>query len=88
MSIIGWIILGLLAGWLAGKIMRGSGYGFVGDIVLGIVGAIVGGWITGALLGIDVTGLNIPSLIVAVLGACLLVAISRALTGRRAGRGV
>ena len=88
MSIIGWIILGLLAGWLAGKIMRGSGYGFLGDIVLGILGAIVGGWITGALLGVDVTGLNIPSLIVAVLGACLLVAISRALTGRRVGRGV
>jgi uncharacterized membrane protein YeaQ/YmgE (transglycosylase-associated protein family) len=88
MSIIGWIILGLLAGWLAGKIMRGSGYGFLGDIVLGILGAIVGGWITGALLGVDVTGLNIPSLIVAVLGACLLVAISRAVTGRRVGRGV
>ena len=88
MSIIGWIILGLLAGWLAGKIMRGSGYGFLGDIVLGILGAIVGGWITGALLGVDVTGLNIPSLIVAVLGACLLVAISRAVAGRRVGRGV
>lgn len=88
MSIIGWIILGLLAGWLAGKIMRGSGYGFLGDIVLGILGAIIGGWITGALLGVDVTGLNIPSLIVAVLGACLLVAISRAVTGRRVGRGV
>ena len=88
MSIIGWIILGLLAGWIAGKIMRGSGYGFLGDIVLGILGAIVGGWITGALLGVDVTGLNIPSLIVAVLGACLLVAISRAVTGRRVGRGV
>jgi uncharacterized membrane protein YeaQ/YmgE (transglycosylase-associated protein family) len=88
MSIIGWIILGLLAGWIAGKIMRGSGYGFLGDILLGILGAIVGGWITGALLGIDVTGLNIPSLIVAVLGACLLVALSRAVTGRRAGRGV
>jgi uncharacterized membrane protein YeaQ/YmgE (transglycosylase-associated protein family) len=88
MSIIGWIILGLLAGWLAGKIMRGSGYGFLGDIVLGILGAIVGGWITGALLGVDVTGLNIPSLIVAVVGACLLVAISRAVTGRRVGRGV
>jgi len=88
MSIIGWIILGLLAGWIAGKIMRGSGYGFLGDILLGILGAIIGGWITGALLGIDVTGLNIPSLIVAVLGACLLVALSRAVTGRRAGRGV
>jgi uncharacterized membrane protein YeaQ/YmgE (transglycosylase-associated protein family) len=88
MSIIGWIILGLLAGWIAGKIMSGSGYGILGDIILGILGAIVGGWITGALLGVDVTGLNIPSLIVAVLGACLLVAISRALTGRRVGRGV
>ena len=88
MSIIGWIILGLLAGWLAGKIMRGSGYGFLGDVLLGLLGAVVGGWITGALLGVDVTGLNIPSLIVAVLGACLLVAISRALTGRRVGRGV
>jgi uncharacterized membrane protein YeaQ/YmgE (transglycosylase-associated protein family) len=88
MSIIGWIILGLLAGWLAGKIMRGSGYGFLGDVLLGLLGAVVGGWITGALLGVDVTGLNIPSLIVAVLGACLLVAISRALTGGRVGRGV
>ncbi len=88
MSIIGWIILGLLAGWLAGKIMRGSGYGFLGDVLLGLLGAVVGGWVTGALLGVDVTGLNIPSLIVAVLGACLLVAISRALTGRRVGRGV
>ena len=88
MSIIGWIILGLLAGWLAGKIMRGSGYGFLGDVLLGLLGAVIGGWITGALLGVDVTGLNIPSLIVAVLGACLLVAISRALTGRRVGRGV
>ena len=88
MSIIGWIILGLLAGWLAGKIMRGSGYGFLGDVLLGLLGAVVGGWVTGALLGVDVTGLNIPSLIVAVLGACLLVAISRALTGRRGGRGV
>ena len=88
MSIIGWIILGLLAGWLAGKIMRGSGYGFLGDVLLGLLGAVIGGWITGALLGVDVTGLNIPSLIVAVLGACLLVAISRAVTGRRVGRGV
>jgi uncharacterized membrane protein YeaQ/YmgE (transglycosylase-associated protein family) len=83
MSIIGWIILGVLAGWIAGKIMHGGGYGLVGDLVLGILGALVGGWITGTLLGIDVTGLNIPSLIVAVVGACLLVAISRAIKGRR-----
>jgi uncharacterized membrane protein YeaQ/YmgE (transglycosylase-associated protein family) len=45
-SIIAWIALGLIAGWLAGVLVRGSGYGVIGDIVLGIVGALVGGWIT------------------------------------------
>ena len=86
MSIIGWIVLGLIAGWLAGQFMRGGGYGIVGDIVLGILGALVGGWITSALLGRDmVNGFNIESLIVAVLGAILLIAISRLFTGRRVG---
>jgi uncharacterized membrane protein YeaQ/YmgE (transglycosylase-associated protein family) len=86
MSIIGWIVLGLIAGWLAGQFMRGGGYGIVGDIVLGILGALVGGWITSALLGRDmVNGFNIESLIVAVLGAIVLIAISRLFTGRRVG---
>ncbi len=85
MSIIAWIVLGLIAGWLAGQIMRGGGYGIVGDIVLGIVGAIIGGWITGALLGRDmVNGFSIESVIVAVIGAIILIAISRLFTGRRA----
>ena len=89
MSIIGWIVLGLIAGWLAGQFMRGGGYGIVGDIVLGILGALVGGWITSALLGRDmVNGFNIESLIVAVLGAILLIAISRLFTGRRVGNRV
>lgn len=84
MSIIAWIVLGLIAGWLAGIIMRGSGYGIIGDIVLGIVGAIVGGWITGALLGRDmINGFNVETLLVAVLGAIVLIAISRLFTGRR-----
>jgi uncharacterized membrane protein YeaQ/YmgE (transglycosylase-associated protein family) len=84
MSIIAWIILGLIAGWLAGQIMRGGGYGLVGDIVLGIVGAIIGGWITGAVLGRDmVNGFSIESVIVAVIGAIILIAISRLFTGRR-----
>ncbi|MBV9329583.1 MAG: GlsB/YeaQ/YmgE family stress response membrane protein [Chloroflexi bacterium] len=85
MSIIAWIVLGLIAGWIAGMVMRGGGYGIIGDIVLGIVGAIIGGWITGALLGSDmVNGFNIQSLIVAVIGAIVLIAISRLFTGNRA----
>jgi len=89
MSVIGWIVLGLIAGWLAGQFMRGGGYGIIGDIVLGILGAIVGGWLTGQLLGRDiVNGFNIESLIVAVLGAVVLIAISRLFTGRRASNRV
>ncbi len=84
MSIIAWIVLGLIAGWLAGIIMRGGGYGIIGDIVLGILGALVGGWLTGVLLGRDVvSGFNIETLIVAVIGAIVLIAISRLFTGRR-----
>jgi uncharacterized membrane protein YeaQ/YmgE (transglycosylase-associated protein family) len=84
MSIIAWIVLGLIAGWLAGMLMRGGGYGIVGDIVLGILGAIIGGWITGVVLGADlVNGFNVISVLVAVLGAIVLIAISRLFTGRR-----
>ncbi len=84
MSIIAWIVLGLIAGWLAGMIMRGSGYGIIGDIILGILGAIIGGWITGAVLGADlVNGFNVVSVLVAVVGAIVLIAISRLFTGGR-----
>jgi uncharacterized membrane protein YeaQ/YmgE (transglycosylase-associated protein family) len=84
MTILAWIVLGLVAGWLAGTLMKGGGYGIVGDIVLGILGAIVGGWLTGVLLGRDLmTGFNVESLIVAVLGAIVLIGISRLFTGRR-----
>jgi uncharacterized membrane protein YeaQ/YmgE (transglycosylase-associated protein family) len=85
MSILAWIVLGLVAGWLAGMLMRGGGYGLVGDLVLGVLGAIVGGWLTGLLLGQDLmTGFNIQSLIVAVLGAVVLIGISRLFSGGRA----
>jgi uncharacterized membrane protein YeaQ/YmgE (transglycosylase-associated protein family) len=84
MSIVGWVVLGLIAGWLAGQFMRGGGYGIIGDIVLGILGAMLGGWVTSVLLNRDmVTGFNIESLIVSVLGAVVLIAISRLFTGRR-----
>ncbi|HEY3058551.1 MAG TPA: GlsB/YeaQ/YmgE family stress response membrane protein [Chloroflexota bacterium] len=83
MSIIAWIVLGLVAGWLAGMIMRGGGYGLIGDIVLGILGALIGGWAWGLISSQDVTlGFNLPSLLIAVLGAIILIAISRVLTGR------
>ncbi|MGI9148805.1 MAG: GlsB/YeaQ/YmgE family stress response membrane protein [Chloroflexota bacterium] len=89
MSILAWIVLGLIAGLIAGMLMKGGGYGIVGDIVLGILGAIVGGWLTGLLLGRDMmTGFNIESLVVAVLGAIVLIGISRLFTGRRASNRV
>ena len=84
MSILTWVILGLVAGWLAGQFMKGGGYGLIGDIVLGVIGALVGGFLSSALLGVDVTGFNLPSVVIAVLGAVVVIAIARAFTGRRA----
>ncbi len=79
MGILSWLIVGLIAGWLAGMVMKGSGYGVIGDIVLGIIGALVGGFIASALFGAPdaVNGINIVSLIVAFLGAVVVVAIVR-----------
>ncbi len=84
MGIIAWILLGLVAGFLAGQVMKGGGYGLVGDIVLGIVGAVVGGFLASSLLGLDVNGFNITSILIAFVGACLVIAISRAVGGNRA----
>jgi len=74
-GIIWWIVVGLIAGWAAGKIMKGGGYGVIADIVLGIVGAIIGGWVVG-LLGFATGGL-IWSILVAILGAVILIWITR-----------
>lgn len=82
MYIVWWIIVGLIAGWATGRIMRGSGYGPLMDILLGIVGAVIGGWIVSAV-GFAGGGGMIYTIIVAIIGACLLVAIARALSGRR-----
>jgi uncharacterized membrane protein YeaQ/YmgE (transglycosylase-associated protein family) len=77
-----WIIVGLIAGWATGKIMRGSGYGPLLDIILGIVGAVIGGYIMGAL-GFASAGGTIYTILVAILGACILVALVRLIAGRR-----
>jgi uncharacterized membrane protein YeaQ/YmgE (transglycosylase-associated protein family) len=76
-GLIYWVVVGLIAGWLAGKVMKGGGYGLLVDIVLGILGAIVGGWVFG-LLGLHAGGL-IGSIIVAFVGAVILVWITRLL---------
>jgi uncharacterized membrane protein YeaQ/YmgE (transglycosylase-associated protein family) len=84
MGILSWIIVGLIAGWLAGLVMKGSGYGILGDMLLGIVGAVVGGFLASALFGVadPLTGFDLTTLIVAFIGAVIVVAIVRALPGR------
>jgi uncharacterized membrane protein YeaQ/YmgE (transglycosylase-associated protein family) len=72
------IVVGLVAGWATGKIMKGAGYGVLVDILLGIAGAIFGSWILG-ILGIYTSGGLVPSILVAIVGAVLLVVIVRAL---------
>ena len=76
MNFIWFILIGLLAGWLAGQVMKGGGYGVIGDIIVGILGALLGGWLFGAL-GIGAGGGLIGSLIVAFIGACILIFLLR-----------
>jgi uncharacterized membrane protein YeaQ/YmgE (transglycosylase-associated protein family) len=85
MGIIAWIVVGLIAGWLTGLVMRGGGYGLIGDIILGIVGALIGGFLASALFGIPnpVNGINVESIVIAFIGAVIVTAIVRALSGRR-----
>jgi len=79
MSVIGWIVFGLIAGVIANAIdPRPSSGGIVGAIVLGIVGAMTGGFLANLLLGVDITGFNLASFVVAVAGALLLLFIGRA----------
>src|SRR4051794_19229167 len=86
MSIIGWIVLGLIAGFIASKVVNSEGQGLLLDIVLGIVGAVVGGFLFNQLGAAGVTGFNIYSMFVAVIGAVIVLVIYHLLTGRRAVR--
>lgn len=80
-GIIAWLVVGLIAGWLAGMVMKGGGYGLVGDIVVGIVGAFVGGFVFSLITGGGTAGFW-GSIAVAFVGAVILIAIVRALPGR------
>lgn len=83
MSIIAWIVLGLIAGFIASKIVNRAGEGLLMDILLGIIGAVVGGWLFRAFGMHGVTGLNLYSLVVAVAGAVVLLLIYHLLFARK-----
>ena len=79
MSILAWIVLGLISGFIASKIVNKSGEGLLLDIVLGIVGAVVGGWLFNQFGAAGVTGFNVYSMLVAVVGAVLILVIYHAI---------
>ena len=90
MGIIAWLVVGAIAGWLAGYLVKGDeGMGVIGHIVLGIVGGLVGGFLAGMLTGGDyTTGINITTIVVAVIGAVIVVVGWNAIRGTaRTGRG-
>jgi uncharacterized membrane protein YeaQ/YmgE (transglycosylase-associated protein family) len=83
-GLIAWIIIGALAGWITGKIMKGSGFGFIMDMVVGLIGALIGGFLSVhlGLGGVDQHGL-IMSIVIAVIGAVILTLIVRLISGNR-----
>lgn len=85
MSIIAWIVVGAIAGWVASRLMPGDeGYGVIGGLVAGIVGALVGGWLFGLLTNQDwTTGINIPTIVAAIVGALIVVWVWNMVAGRR-----
>ena len=84
MSMIAWIVLGLIAGFIASKLVNKTGEGIIIDIILGIVGAVVGGFVFNQLGAAGVTGFNLYSMLVAVIGAVLVLVVYHLVTGRRA----
>lgn len=88
MGILSWIIVGLIAGFLAGQVMRGGGYGVIGDIIVGVLGGLLGGWIAFRFfdVGDTMTGINAVSILVAFMGAILLILVLRMIGGRGSPR--
>jgi uncharacterized membrane protein YeaQ/YmgE (transglycosylase-associated protein family) len=82
MSVLSWIVLGLIAGFIASKLVSGSGQGILLNIALGIVGAVVGGYIFAAFGHTGVTGFNLSSMVVAIIGAAIVLWVYHAVTGR------
>jgi uncharacterized membrane protein YeaQ/YmgE (transglycosylase-associated protein family) len=86
MSVIGWIILGLISGFIASKIVNKAGEGALLDIILGVVGAVVGGWLFNTFGMAGVTGFNLYSMLVAIVGAVVVLVVYHAIAGKPATR--
>jgi uncharacterized membrane protein YeaQ/YmgE (transglycosylase-associated protein family) len=82
MGILSWIAVGLIAGWLASKLIKGHGSGLIMNLIIGVIGALLGGWISGNLLGISISGFNFTTLVIAFGGSVLLLLILKMLRRR------
>ena len=86
MGFLSWIVVGLIAGWLAGLVVKGGGFGCIGDVIVGVIGGLLGGWIASRFFGMGdpMSGFNLESILVAFVGAVILVILLRLLSGKRA----
>ena len=84
MGLLSWLVVGAIAGWLSGQVMKGRGFGLLGDIIVGVAGGLIGGWLAGALFKVPnaVNGFNLTSILVAFAGAVVLIVVVRMLQGR------
>ena len=85
MGLLSWIVVGAIAGWLAGLVVQGTGFGLLGDIIVGVVGGLLGGFLAAQFLNMPdaVNGFNLTSIVVAFLGAVIVVVVIRLLRGGR-----
>jgi uncharacterized membrane protein YeaQ/YmgE (transglycosylase-associated protein family) len=83
-GLLTWLVVGVIVGWLAGIVVKGRGFGLIGNIVIGVIGALIGGWLAGALFNISdpISGFNLTTFIVAFLGAALVLFIARLIRSR------
>jgi uncharacterized membrane protein YeaQ/YmgE (transglycosylase-associated protein family) len=84
MGFLTWIIVGAIVGWLAGLVVKGRGFGLLGNIVIGVIGALIGGWLAGALFNVSdpISGFNLTTIFIAFLGAVLLLFVARLVKSR------
>lgn len=84
MGLLSWIVVGAIAGWLSGQVMKGRGFGLLGDIIVGVIGGLVGGWLATQLFKVSnpINGINLESILVAFVGAIVVIVVVRMFQGR------